>query len=728
MAKKKVKKNKQKLKKAPKVLFVATVDTHILQFHLPYLKMFKDNGYEVHVATNGDAEIPYCDKKHVVPMERSPFKLNNLRAIKQLKKIIDKEKFKIIHCHTPMGSVVTRIAAMKARKNGTRVIYTAHGFHFYKGASIKNWLVYYPVEKFLSRYTDTLITINEEDYELAKKKFHAKQIELVHGVGVDPEKFNFEMSEEEKDKLRQEVGVNKEDFVMICVGELNDNKNQIMQIEAMRELVKEKQNIKLLLAGEGDKREFLEQKIKEYNLENNVKLLGYRTDISKLLNISNLALSTSKREGLPVNVIEALMSGIPVIGTDCRGTRDLIQDGVNGYVVDIYNHVQLQGAIKKVDHLGEKRKELKEKSKLFVEKYMLKNTLVKLNDIYLKKKRVLHILSSNSYSGAENVVCTIIDNLREEYDMYYCCPEGKIVNMLQEKNIQYENIKKISVNEIKKIVNRINPDIIHAHDNKATVFASRFGKHYKVISHIHGNNKIMSTINLKTILFNYCTKNIHKIIWVSDSSFDDYIFKNRVIEKSIVLYNVIDKKEIEKKSLLYDCKKEFDMIYLGRLAYPKNPKRLIEIIKLLKSKNKDIQLAIVGDGVEREEIEKSIIKYDLSNNIKMYGFQANPYPILKMSKVLIMTSLYEGTPMCALEAQALNKPIVATPVDGLKKIVVNWKNGFLSNDSDELVESINEILNYDKLENKKMNDYIEQSFNKNNNMQKYKKTIRRIYE
>lgn len=324
-------KNKEKVKK---VLFAATVDVHILRFHLPYLKMFKDNGYEVHVATNGDEEIPYCDKKHIISFERSPFKINNLQAIKQLKKVIDEEKFEIIHCHTPMGGVVTRLAAMKARKCGTRVIYTAHGFHFYKGASKLNWLLFYPIEKVLSRVTDTLITINEEDYNLAKKKFHSKQIELVRGVGVDSERFNFEMSEEEKDKLRQEVGIKKDDFVMLCIGELNDNKNQIMQIEAVKELVKEYKNIKLLLAGEGDKRAFLEQKIEEYSLKDNVKLLGYRNDISKLLKITNLSLSTSKREGLPVNVIESLICGIPVIGTNCRGTRDLIKDGINGYIVE----------------------------------------------------------------------------------------------------------------------------------------------------------------------------------------------------------------------------------------------------------------------------------------------------------------------------------------------------------------------------------------------------------
>lgn len=338
--------------KVKKVLFTATVDSHILHFHLPYLKMFKDEEYEVHVATNGQEEIPYCDKKHIVSFERSPFKLNNLKAIKQLKKIIEEEKFDIIHCHTPMGSVVTRLAAMKARKNGTRVIYTAHGFHFYKGAPKINWWLFYPIEKWLSRYTDTLITINEEDYNLAKKKFHSKRIELVHGVGVDPEKFNFEMSEEEKGKLREEIGIDKDDFVMIYPAELSKRKNQGMLLRCMTELVKENKKIKLLLPGLDSMNGMYQQMAKDLNIEEYVKFLGYRTDIPKLLKISDLAVSTARQEGLPVNIMEAMVCGVPAVVTNCRGNRDLVQDGVNGYVVGIDDDKAMIESIKKAENMS----------------------------------------------------------------------------------------------------------------------------------------------------------------------------------------------------------------------------------------------------------------------------------------------------------------------------------------------------------------------------------------
>lgn len=313
-----------------KVLFTATVDSHIKQFHLPYLQWFKEQGYEVHVATNGKEEIPYCDVKHVISFERSPIKINNLKAIKQLKKIIEKEKFNIIHCHTPMGSVVTRLAARKARKKyNTRVIYTAHGFHFFKGAPIINWILYYPIELILSNITDCLITINEEDYNLAKKKFKAKQIELVHGVGVDESKFNFEMTKEEKHRLRQELGLEDNDFVMIYVAELNRNKNQIMAIKVIEKLVKKKANIKLLLVGIDSYHNTYQEIVKKLNLKENVIFTGYRKDVPRLMKISDLAISTSKREGLPVNLIEATMCGLPILATECRGNRDVANKVVN---------------------------------------------------------------------------------------------------------------------------------------------------------------------------------------------------------------------------------------------------------------------------------------------------------------------------------------------------------------------------------------------------------------
>lgn len=325
-----------------KVLFVAHVDSHIRHFHIPYLKYFKEKGYEVHVATSNDEneEFPYCDVKHTICMERNPFKLNNIKAIKQMKKLFEAEKFDLVHCHTPMGGVVTRLAGKKARKEGMKIFYTAHGFHFYKGAPKKNWLVYYPVEKYLSKFTDVLITINKEDYELAKDKFHAKHVELVHGMGVDDKKFTDEkLPVDEYVSLRNELGLTSNDFVMMYVAELNSNKNQVMLIDAMKSLVKIAPNIKLCLVGKGILEEEYKKKIEKLDLTKNVILAGYRSDVDRLLKISDLCVATSKREGLPINLVEASLSGIPILTLKNRGHVEITKDNVNGFLFETENEL-----------------------------------------------------------------------------------------------------------------------------------------------------------------------------------------------------------------------------------------------------------------------------------------------------------------------------------------------------------------------------------------------------
>ncbi len=318
--------NKQK-----KVLFTAHVDSHILAFHIPYLKYFKDKDYEVHVASHGDAIVPHADVKYDIPIERSPLKLNNLRAIRQLKEIIDRENYDIIHTHTPMGSVVTRLAAMSARRKGTRVIYTAHGFHFFTGAPLLNWLIYYPIEKLLARQTDDLITINNEDHERAKAKFKTK-VHYVPGVGIDPKKFDIKMTNAEKSQMRKSLGLVDTDFVMIYVAELSKRKNQMWLVQTLEKMMKEDLNVHLLLPGKDSLRGKLHKLVNELSLQGQVHLLGFRTDIPQLMQISNLAVSAARQEGLPVNIMEALHLGLPVIATDCRGNTDLLQNTEACYV------------------------------------------------------------------------------------------------------------------------------------------------------------------------------------------------------------------------------------------------------------------------------------------------------------------------------------------------------------------------------------------------------------
>lgn len=366
-----------------KVLFVATVTKHINAFHIPYLKWFKEQGYEVHVASNGDEKIDFCDKHFNMPFSRCPFKFNNLKTYKQLKKIMDENKYEIIHCHTPVGGVLARLAAKKARKSGTKVIYTAHGFHFYKGAPLLNWIIYYPIEKWMSKYTDTLITINKEDYELAKKRFKKiKNIEHVHGVGLDTTRFNITKDDEELNQLRKQIGIDKDNTVLTYVAELNENKNQILLIKAMEQLVKEtKDNCVLLLIGDGILREEYEQYIKANNLEKSVKLLGKRDDIPKILKLTDIYVASSLREGLPVNILEAMYMGLPVIAMDNRGHRELVKNEENGFLIN--NKDELVEKIKII--LSNKKKICKkiDENTSFINTYLLQTVVEEMKRIYI---------------------------------------------------------------------------------------------------------------------------------------------------------------------------------------------------------------------------------------------------------------------------------------------------------------------------------------------------------
>lgn len=367
-----------------KVLFTATVDSHILQFHLPFLKLFKDQGYEVHVATNGNEDIPYCDKKIKICFERSPIKINNLKAISELKKVINEEKYDIIHCHTPMGSVVTRLAAKGARKKyHARVIYTAHGFHFFKGAPLKNWLIFYPVEKYLSRYTDTLITINNEDYELAKNKFKkCKDVQYVPGVGIDEEKFNFTMTKKEKSELRKSLGLKDDDFVMIYPAELSKRKRQIWLINTLSNLLNNHCDMHLLLPGRDSLNGKCQQLTKKLDLDNQIHFLGYRNDIPKLLKISDLAVSTANQEGLPVNIMEAMYVGLPIVASNCRGNRDLVKDGENGYLVGLDDCNEYVESIVKMYNDNECRNKFIQKNSVYINDYLLEKIMIKIKRIY----------------------------------------------------------------------------------------------------------------------------------------------------------------------------------------------------------------------------------------------------------------------------------------------------------------------------------------------------------
>ena len=368
-----------------KILYVTTVSNTINAFLVPHIKMLQAEGHEVDVACNIvqplSQEIQYQADCEIfeIPFNRSQLKKDNLKAYKILKEIINRKNYDIVHTHTPIASAITRLVCRK--KTETKVFYTAHGFHFFKGAPLINWIIYFPIEYLLSKYTDELITINQEDYLRAKRWFHAKSVDFVHGVGLDLKKIDeIEVDNQEK---KLDLKIMRDQIILLSVGELNENKNHELVIEGLKNF--NNINFKYLICGEGASRERLQSLIKQYKLEDKVELLGFRTDILELLKISDYFIFPSKREGLPVSIMEALACGVPVICSKIRGNSDLVQNNVNGFLFstddrESFMHVLTKLLLNKYEK--NEVESIKENSIKSVEPYSLENVLNELSEIY----------------------------------------------------------------------------------------------------------------------------------------------------------------------------------------------------------------------------------------------------------------------------------------------------------------------------------------------------------
>ena len=318
-----------------RILYTTTIGLTMI-FFKSLVKRLIEAGHTVDIAANeSDYQVDDVYRQlgcrvFQVNWQRSPLSRQNLKAIKELRAIVAAGNYDIVHCHTPVAGFCTRYACKQLRKQGLRVFYTAHGFHFYKGAPLKNWLIYYPVEKYSSRFTDVLITITKEDFALAERKMKAVKLAYIPGVGVDAERFRNTVTD--VDEKRRELGIPAEAFLFLSVGELNQNKNHRVFIQALKKI--NDPGVHYAIAGTGDKKEELQQLADELGLTDRVRLLGYRNDVAELYKAADAYVLPSLREGLNVSLMEAICSGLPVICGNIRGNRDLVLDGKNGFLVD----------------------------------------------------------------------------------------------------------------------------------------------------------------------------------------------------------------------------------------------------------------------------------------------------------------------------------------------------------------------------------------------------------
>lgn len=378
-----------------KVLMNASVASMIYRFNMGNIDILEKMGYKVEVACNfSKKENPIKEEEieafkailkdkgvtfYETDCPRSVFSLKKMiKTHRQLKSIIKRENYEIVHTQSPIGGVICRLAARKARQNGTKVIYTAHGFHFYKGAPIKNWIIYYTVEKICARLTDILITINKEDYLVAQQKMKSKRVEYIPGVGIDVDKYV--TTAVDINRKRQEINVPDNVFLILSVGELNSNKNHEVIVRAIAKL--NKKDIHFAIAGQGNLQTHLRELASELGVENQVHLLGVRSDVAELYCCADVCSFTSIREGLGLAAIEGMASGLPLVVADNRGSKDYAENEKNAFVCK-YNDVDaFANAIDILYYKADIRKVFGEENRKRAMKYDKKNVDTMMKEIY----------------------------------------------------------------------------------------------------------------------------------------------------------------------------------------------------------------------------------------------------------------------------------------------------------------------------------------------------------
>ena len=366
------------------VLILTTVSGFLCKFQKENVKILQKLGYQVFYATN-TLEQHYLFDEHEfedmrvtvchVDIARSPYMIRNYKsALRQLKDIVKKYNIKVVHCHAPVGGILGRILGKYFREQELKIIYTAHGFHFYKGAPFINRTIYYAVEKLAARFTDRLIVINEEDYQSAQK-FHLRkkgELHKIAGVGLDLNLFK-PLETTVRDKKRRKIGIQEDTFFLLSVGELNENKNHEVVLKALHKMKQEGRAMKSLkygICGEGFFREKLIKKIQEFGLEDIVILFGYQVQIEEIQGCADVSIFPTQREGLGMAALEALAMGVPVIAADNRGTREYMEHGKNGFVCeydDVDGFIQWIDTMRNIDET--KRKDMQEYARKSVMKF-----------------------------------------------------------------------------------------------------------------------------------------------------------------------------------------------------------------------------------------------------------------------------------------------------------------------------------------------------------------------
>lgn len=649
-------------------------------FFLSDLVNSTDKNYEITIAYGIRKETPdnfkeyFGDKVKFIEIKnftRSINPIKDLKAMREIKKLVKEVNPDVVHMHSSKAGALGRLA-IRAKKR--KLLYNPHGFSFLKqDDSLLKRAIYKVLEKLLALKKCTIIGCSQGECEEARK-LSKNSICISNGVNIP------KLQSASEGLKSKKIDCNK---LKICTcARITYPKNPKM----FNDIAKAFPEIEFTWIGDGELREEL--------TANNINITGWKEkkELLKIINENDIFILPSLWEGLPLALLEAMYMNKICIVSNCIGNRDVINNRKNGFVCNkLEDYINV---INEIKNEYEGIENIQNQAKLDVENIYNTRVMAKQYDeIY--KKRVLHIVNSNSYSGLEKVAIDIIKNLENEYDLYYVTQDGSIVERLEKENVKRIKLNKMSIREIRRICKEYKPDIIHAHDYTATIITAFSFVKVPIISHLHNNAPWIKKLNLYSIIMLIASMRIKKILTVSDAIRKEYIFSKYISKKIENISNPVSVEDIINK-VPKQIEKKYDICFCGRLTKAKNPIKFISIISELKKDIPNIKSIMLGDGELRKECEEKIEKLNLQNNIKMIGFVENPYIYMAEAKIFCLTSDWEGYGLVAFEALALGLPAYVTPVGGLSDIV-DEQCGKLCSENYDFVTSITKVLNDEKL-------------------------------
>lgn len=670
------------------------------------------------ICDNDSTNIPYDEIEQLggrvilVPPYQKVFEYQ-----KELVKIFKDNNYKIVHSHINTLSVFPLRAAKKAGVP----IRIAHSHSTTNKKEWKKNLVKQVLRPFSKVYATDYMCCSElaGRWLFGNKEYDKGNVYLLNNA-IDLDKFKYD--EKIRKEKRKELNIKDDTLVIGHVGRFVEQKNHRFLIDIFNEVHKQKENSILLLVGQGLLMEEMKEKVKTLGIEDKVIFLGQRNDVNELYQVFDVFCLPSLYEGLPVVGVEAQATGLLCVFSD-----DMTKETK---VLDTTEFLSLNQSVEEWARIlidsYKKFKRTNHNDEISSNGFNIENETHKLVDYYRRKAliTIIHVVNSKIFSGLENVACDIItSNLLDKYRFIYVTQKGPIIEILKEKNINYEIIEDLNCKEIKRVLKKYNPSIIHAHDYTASVICSLVKKRRYLIEHLHNNCPWLKKICLKTVAFLYAGLRADKILTVSESIEEEYIFSKFFKNKIECIGNPISRKKIISRVNDLNCKKMYEICCVARLTKQKNPFKFLEIISELKKEFKDIKVVWVGDGELKEDVQNETIKLNLCDNVDYVGFKKNPFEYMNKSRIFLLTSEWEGYGLVAFEALSLGLPCVVSDVGGLPKIV-DENCGKLCKKNQNYIDEISMLLKDSDYYNKKSKNAILKSKEIDN----YNKYINIIYD